>query len=54
MFRVIAQAANGYVGFSRKLAFEYARACRNSNRAFLIAKRGKDGLWRHIAEQVPA
>lgn len=50
MFKVITEAANGYSGCSRRMAFQYARACRATGRRFLIAKRYGD-TWRAVAEE---
>jgi hypothetical protein len=51
MYRVISDAPYSYTGFSRKLAFEMARAMREAGCCFLIAVR-RNGIWREIADYV--
>lgn len=51
MFRVISSAPHSYTGCSRKLAFQFARACREAGACFLIRHR-RHGEWRDVAEYV--
>lgn len=51
MFRVISSSPHNYTGESRKLAFQFARACRDAGACFLIRHR-RNGQWRDVAEWV--
>ena len=51
LYRVIGLHPTSYTGFSRKLAFNMARAHRKAGSNYLIRVR-RDGVWRDIAEQV--
>jgi hypothetical protein len=52
MYKVISSSPHSYVGCSRKLAFEFARACRAVGACFLIRHRRSFGEWRDVAEHV--
>lgn len=51
MYRVISNAPHSYTGFSRKLAFQMARALRDAGACFLIRVR-RNGKWRDVAEHL--
>jgi len=51
MYHVISSSPHSYTGCSRRLAFRFARACRDAGACFLIRRR-RNGVWRDIAEVV--
>lgn len=53
MFRIITDSPYSYTGCSRRLAFEFARACRDEGISFLIRHK-RLGEWRDRADYVAA